>query len=507
MHYQRKALKNEQGMTLMEVLVSLIILGLIISVLVPLSIMIAKNMRDNRARISASQIAAAVIEKEIAATTPENYADAELRPTGFTVRQETLNGITFTVVTDIEWRNDPADDNGGNDPMPFDYKTIQVTVSAPDAFSGTVTRFADYRSFITKEGGEDPFAGIDVTVERGWDHSPVQGAKVTLTPVAGGISYYLITDDQGRALQPLDFSSDTEEYKVLVETPSLIMLPSPENKNVVPATRWFTQKITIAMEEPCSITFNFSGRHGGGQITLDHPEPTEMDNYNYTREIASGDTSVTYSGLWPVGSDGVNGWPGYYIAKLDLKVYEQNFSKGNGNYKLWQEQPQSSSDVTHNIWMHNGSSWYASTGNYPGAEYYAYGQNRLVSPLPLIDWSYYYPQSGFALTGNLKWQQNIASNGITVAGLVYKSRDGATPDGSGGSWECILSSCNDGSSQQTMSLETEDMNSGFRLLFDASPEMSFYQIDWVNLECVYTNKTIQFNKPGQALSLQINQGS
>lgn len=497
---QRRLLKNERGMTLIEVLVSLLILGLLVSVLVPLSIMIAKNMRDNRARLTASQIAAAVIEKEIAATTSENYST---RPTGYTVSQETVNGITFTVETDIEWKNDPADDDElGNDPMPFDYKTIQVTVSAPGAFSGKVTKFADYRSFITREGGEDPFAGIEVTVQRGWDKSPVQGARITLTPVAGGVSYTLSTDDKGKALQPLEFTRETEDYKVAVmETPSLIMLPDPEDENTVTATQWFTQKITIEVENPISITLNFTGQHGGGQVTLDYPSGTKIEGYDYTREIAAGQSSVTFAGLWPVGSDGINGWPGYYTAVMNLKVYEQDFSRGNGGYARWPEPAQSEEDITQNMWAHNGHSWYASTSNYPDAQYYP--ENQLVSPLPLFDFSNYYPQSGFALTGSLSWQQNLSQGGSQLPGLVYISPDGAAPDGSSGTWECILTTCDNGVSQQRDDLETEYMTNNLRLRFDASPAMSFYQIDWVSLDCVYTKKDIQCSQPGQNLVFNV----
>ncbi|MEN6391755.1 MAG: prepilin-type N-terminal cleavage/methylation domain-containing protein [Syntrophomonas sp.] len=496
---QKQLLKNERGMTLIEVLVALIILGLIVSVLVPLSIMIAKNMRDNRVRLSASQIAAAVIEKEIAATTPENYSG---RATGYTATQEIINGITFTVETDIEWKNDPADDDAsGNDPMPFDYKTIQVTVSAPDAFSGTVTQFADYRTFITREGGEDPFAGIEVKVERGWDKSPVQGAVVTLTSVAGGESYTVTTDDKGIALQPLEITEETRDYKVAVEETSLIMLPDPEHKNTVPATRWFTQKITIDMEEPFSITMNFTKQHAGGQVTLDYPIRTKIDGYNYTREITPSQQSVTFAGLWPVGSDGTNGWQGHYTAKLNLKAYEQDFSKGTGGYTPWQEPSQSEAGSTQNIWMHNGGSWYASRSNYPESQVLE-GQNHLVSPLPLMDFSGYYPLSGFALTGSLTWQQSIDSDNSQLPGLAYKSPDGAEPDGTGGNWECMLISCDDGVSQQKADLGTEYMNNSLRFLFDASPDMAYYQIDWVTLECVYT-KAIKCSEPGEALNFNV----
>jgi prepilin-type N-terminal cleavage/methylation domain-containing protein len=497
---QKRPLKNERGMTLIEVLVSLVILGLLVSVFVPLSIMIAKNMRDNKARISAAQIAAAVIEREISATTGENYSK---RPTGYTVSQETMNGITFTVETDIEWKNDPADDDeSGNDPMPFDYKTIQVTVSAPGAFSGTVTQFADYRSFITREGGEDPFAGIEVTVLRGWDKSPVQGARVTLTPVAGGASYTLSTDDKGKAIQPLEFTEETEDYRVTVmETPTLIMLPDPDKPNIVPATQWFTQKITIEVENPFSITLNFTGQHAGGQVTLDHPIRTEIEGYDYTREIAPGQSSVTFAGLWPVGSDGVNGWQGQYAAILNLKVYEQDFSKGTGDYTRWGEP----SSETQNIWMHNGSSWYASTSNYPpDALYYPEEENQLLSPLPLFDFSSYYPQSGFALTGSLSWQQNLSQGGSEPPGLVYISPDGpAAPNGSSGTWECILTTCDNGISHQKVGLGAKYMTNNFRLRFDASLLMSYYQIDWVSLECVYSKNDIQCNKPGQSLVFNV----
>lgn len=504
---QTQLLKNEKGMTLMEVLAALIILGLIISVFVPLSVLIARNIRDNKAKITASQIATAVIEKEIAATTPQNYSS---RPTGYTVIQETINGITFTVETDIEWKNDPGDDSAsGNDPIPYDYKVIQVHVSAPSLFSGRVTHYADFRTFITREGGEDPFGGIEVKVERGWDHTPVQGAIVTLTPVGGGIGYTLATDENGSALHPLEFTdegndNESQDYQVSVSSPGLIMLPNPDNNNIVTATEWLTQKTTISMEEPGTITLNFSGQHAGGQISLDHPPTTELDGYEYTREISPGQTSVTYTGLWPLGSDGTHGWPGVYSAQLNLKVYEQDFSLGTGGYIRWPERSENGLlVVTDNMWLHGGDKWTASIHN-PLLLYYPEGQNRLVSPQ--INLSGYAPQSGFTMTGRVNWKQNIANGLSTLSGLVYKSKDGAVPDGSSGSWESILDSCDDGLSQQTAELTSENMTANFRLLFDASPGMLYYQIDWVNLQCIY-NKEIQFNKPGQSINLLVNSQS
>gem|GEM_PF-4954355 len=66
-----------------------------------------------------------------------------------------------------------------------------------------------------------------------------------------------------------------------------------------------------------------------------------------------------------------------------------------------------------------------------------------------------------------------------------------------------MTTCDNGISRQKVGLGAKYMTNNFRLRFDASLLMSYYQIDWVSLECVYSKNDIQCNKPGQSLVFNV----
>ena len=167
------------------------------------------------------------------------------------------------------WIDDPADGLHPDDTLPFDYKQLTVEVSSPSVFTGRVTRHADFKSFLAREGAPSAVAGLIVNVVRGWRDDdgiaiPVEGAFVTIT--SGLDTDSTLTNEFGQAMFPVSFLNEavnSRTYTVEVEGSGLMMHPNPSHHNTVNVTRFSTNCIDIEMEEPGSITVQVSPQHKG----------------------------------------------------------------------------------------------------------------------------------------------------------------------------------------------------------------------------------------------------
>ncbi|HBI27597.1 MAG TPA: hypothetical protein DDY25_07720, partial [Peptococcaceae bacterium] len=152
------------------------------------------------------------------------------------VEEKEINGIKFTITTNIWWVEDPADDDAaGNDPLPFDYKRVEVAVSSPSIFTGKEVKTANIDTLASMEGEEEAYPGgnIRVVMQRGWqtgsENVPVDDAKVELVsgPSAPRTQF---TDDMGKILFAI---LDEGDYTVKANPPSGMMIkPGSEEQDV-----------------------------------------------------------------------------------------------------------------------------------------------------------------------------------------------------------------------------------------------------------------------------------
>lgn len=313
----------ENGFTLVEILVALVILLLIVTACFPLFTLATKTTHENRARMTANELAKRELERTLAQVTPSNYVseddDPNIAPlkTGISAtyyfddngkriatRDPNSRFARFEARKIVEWVDDPADGVHPTDKNPFDYKVLIIEVSCPSQFTGNVVKQADFKTFVAREGTASPIVGVIVEVVRGWTDDaghriPVESVTVTLD--GSGPSHMAMTNSYGQALIPITFPDDSTVYTYEIKTERLGMIPRPDQTAVpVEARPYTTNFVQVEMEEPATLTLRFAPGKNDVEIALDGG--LNMGGI-MTKTLAAGQSSVTFTDLWPAGKD------------------------------------------------------------------------------------------------------------------------------------------------------------------------------------------------------------
>jgi len=319
--YNQFRFHSESGFTLVEIMAAMVILLLIVTACFPLFTMATRTTHENRARLTANELAKRELERILAQVTPSNYvsedADPAIAPlkTGISAtyyfdnngdpidtRDPNSRFTRFEACKIVEWIDDPADDVHPADKFPFDYKVLIIEVSSPSLFTGKVTKQADFKTFVAREGTTSPITGVIVEVIRGWTDEagnpiPLGGAQVSLTGV--GPSHNAMTNADGQALIPMTFPDDSTVYSYAIQTEYSGMIMHPDQKAGVPveARPYTTNSVTVEMEEPATLTLRFAPAKNDIDITLNGLGGP------FVETLIAGQNSVTFTDLWPTGSD------------------------------------------------------------------------------------------------------------------------------------------------------------------------------------------------------------
>jgi len=527
---------TEKGFTLVEILVSLVILLLIITACVPLFTLAIQTTHSNKAKTIAAELAKQELEETLAQVTPNNYNNEDPAAAGGAPLQVGVTGPYYKTLSDgvtvdpkyagyqirkiVLWIDDPADGLHPADTLPFDYKQVTIEVSSRSLFTGLVTRQADFKSYLAREGTPSAVAGLIVNVVRGWRDDdgntiPVEGAYVTIT--SGVDTDSTLTNEFGQAMFPLTFSdSDTRTYTVETEMSGLMMHPNPSHANAVTATRFSTNSITIEMEEPSSITIQVSPLHRGAVVSLANSELLVDHGGSLSANLAPGDTSVTFRDLWPVGVSGAGGgYPGQYnlsvadliAARFDVSEYDE------ADWERWLPDQDNNGMLTKNLWLFksNPGLWEANPDNYSEVDYHS-GEHEHRLAYKTINLSSFAPKPDMQCEvkilpdlAKLAMESGTASSDFEV---IFKSRDNADLDGNSGSWLTVMT-VDDLEKMKTdgigtIDLEVEDMVEQFRLRFDSSPDIDRLTFGSFDIQCTYTNNNLQFSEPGQHMTINVN---
>ncbi|MGS0764013.1 type IV pilus modification PilV family protein [Syntrophomonas curvata] len=313
----------ENGFTLVEVLVAMVILLLIVTACFPLFTLATKTTNENRARLTANELAKRELERILAQVTPGSYISEDDDPdtaplkTGVSatyyfddngkpiaIRDSRSRFARFEARKIVEWIDDPADGVHPADKTPFDYKVLIIEVSCPSQFTGQVVKQADFKTFVAREGAASPIVGVIIEVVRGWtdeygNRIPLEGATVTLDGT--GPRHMGMTNSSGQALIPITFPDDSTVYSYQVQTERLGMIPRPDQKALpVEARPYSTNYIQMEMEEPATLTLRFAPSEKDVDIALDGGlimgGPKE-------ETLIAGNSRVTFANLWPAGKD------------------------------------------------------------------------------------------------------------------------------------------------------------------------------------------------------------
>ncbi len=319
--YNQFRFYSESGFTLVEIMAAMVILLLIVTACFPLFTMATKTTHENRARLTANELAKRELERILAQVTPSNYVSEDVTAplkTGISAtyyfddngdpidaRDDNSRFARFEACKIVQWIDDDADGVYPADKFPFDYKVLIIEVSSPSLFTGKVTKQADFKTFVAREGTASPITGVIVEVIRGWTDEagkpiPLEGAQVSLTGV--GPSHTAMTNADGQALIPMTFPNDNTEYSYAVQTEYSGMITRPDQKagKSVDARPYTTNFVQVEMEEPASLTLRFAPSKKDVEIALDGGP---IMGGIIKKTLAAGQSSVTFTNLWPAGAD------------------------------------------------------------------------------------------------------------------------------------------------------------------------------------------------------------
>jgi prepilin-type N-terminal cleavage/methylation domain-containing protein len=370
---------KEQGFTLVEILVSLVILLIIVIACFPLFSWATKVTHQNRVRMTAAELAKKEIETTLARITAANYvseeADAPLK-TGTTGFKDIPGRPGYKMNKTVRWVDDPEDGLHPTDKIPFDYKELIIEVSCPAIFSGSVTQKTDFKTFIAREGFGSAITGLIVIVEElaptpSVVKEPLPGALVTINNLTTGKHESLVTDGRGLAMFPISFPEgvNTYSFAVQVEASGLIMDPAPSHSNQAQVAAYTTSAITMQLAKPATLNVSFASPAAAlGAVGVTGP------GYDTTIAMSAGDVlgsgqtvTKTFTDLWPFGAYTIAAsYPVNHVQPAD----EENWEK-------WKDDEE---DIqVFNLWQLEGPDWEAKPELYvPPASLHPDNQHRLA---------------------------------------------------------------------------------------------------------------------------------
>lgn len=324
-------LVNQLGFGMVEMLVGLSILFIISLAFIPLTTFVAEATQSNKSRLVATELATSEIER-VRMLPYHSIGNVGGNPEGPMEREKTviLNGVTYTVTTDIWWLDDTSDDTGGSDSIPYDYKRVKIAVSAPGYFSGSVTTTMDINTLSSLDGEEEAFPGgnIRAKVDRGWtntgEKAPVANAGVTH---AGGptSSQTVWTDEFGRAMFAI---IDAGTYTANVTPPEGMMVNPQQVDKTVEVANGVTSEVGFEVEYPCYLTLEL--RDSATNQVINVPGNlvlTTPFGYSINKSFTNGTVDAAVLGqIWPVGS----GYAGNYGLQVLAQGYMPYFLPESG---------------------------------------------------------------------------------------------------------------------------------------------------------------------------------
>jgi type II secretory pathway pseudopilin PulG len=183
--------KRNQGFTIIETVVSVAIFAVISISLLNLFNVILKNIRNNRAILSANSIVLEQLETIRGMDFDNIKTDTGWVPAGPIVGVKSFNraGIEFTVRTDISWADDAYDGLDPVDSFPYDYKKVRVRISWVNPINGSVEEISMSTTAVPVgiEGLSEDKGGLYITVFDA-EGLPVYDADVKVSSTTLGYS-------------------------------------------------------------------------------------------------------------------------------------------------------------------------------------------------------------------------------------------------------------------------------------------------------------------------------
>lgn len=337
-----KPLRDNSGFTLVEVLVSMLILSVIVSSVLTSFIYASRITKENKLKMTALNLANQRVEfirslefAKVGTMTKDIdgsiiYGD----PKGDIMQTETqtVNNIVYTVNTSINWEEEGGWSATDAD---WDYKSVTVSV-VPESSYDDAALTQTIQTYVARDGSQPALVGSNIKVRtlRGWNTGvgtviPAVGIKVRLATGPSAVRQ-VMTSATGAA-RFLDLTAGN--YSVLVDPSNIGMILLPNQAALwddVDVALSSTESKEFYVEYPCSINImlkNLSGtpfsidEGATGKITLWAPYPSGTvlhRDFGAADIDASGNMPLNvFTNLWPVG----DGYAGMYTISGAIDSY------------------------------------------------------------------------------------------------------------------------------------------------------------------------------------------
>ncbi len=259
------AKRRARGFTLVEVIVSIAIIGIIVVGLSPVFVFSVQSTQYNRSQLILSNLANQKMELIRAIEFNQiGYTDANVvlnEPVGAIQRSENIlhDGRQYTINTTIEWLEDY---NSAAGAASWDYKLVRVHVEADGFFtSGSVTTKQEVSSLFTRDFMQSSTVGTFIRFRalRYWSVDPVANVYVN-NHLGNNIG---LTNSRGIALFSVVPAPTTHSIHVdpmFAKNPlasnnpiSVILEPGIYPKNGISVPMNTTHEIESYMEMPNSV--------------------------------------------------------------------------------------------------------------------------------------------------------------------------------------------------------------------------------------------------------------
>jgi prepilin-type N-terminal cleavage/methylation domain-containing protein len=258
----RRTRRGQDGFTYMEVLVSIVILGVV-------ALGLAQGMLKASGALAASKVngsASAIASSELDRTKRLPYEDVGTvggYPAGTVVatRTETRDGIAFTVAVSVDFIDDPTP---GQVATGANYKRVRVTVTPParpGALAATQTTIIAPPTI----GAVAERARIIATVVDAITGQPVAGARVRQSGGASPAGSVQTGSDGTASFAALEPSGAGQPYVLSVEEPGYVLVGgTPTSKSLVASETWSP---TLSVYKPATIVVRLTNALSGALVT------------------------------------------------------------------------------------------------------------------------------------------------------------------------------------------------------------------------------------------------
>lgn len=360
---------NNSGFTLLEVLISILILSIIITSATAVFSYSIRVSRENKLGMTAIDLANEAVENIrslefaevgtkiiVGGTTIYGDPNGEILQT----RTETVDDVEYTIDTTISWEEQGGWDLGATD---WDYKSVRVSV-VPTQYKGNAALTKVIETYVTRDSTQPALTGsnISLRVIRGWNTVPgsiipVINAKVSL--ISGPSAPRQVQSSSAGVARFINLASGNYKVKVDPGNLGMMLLPGEEADWAMSLSGSVTVPKEFHAEFPCSIRILLKDLDGNpitlkpsvtGSIKMLVPYGTEINkNFSLADIDASGFLPQNFiTGLWPVG-DGYTGAYTISAVSIDQCQYLGSYETGALGEVPWSGKfngPGTSKDIT-----------------------------------------------------------------------------------------------------------------------------------------------------------------